>query len=647
VDGSTLTFALGIKPSNSNSVVAIFNNVKLDTEQYVIDYELNTFTFSSSTPGTGWLSLSSMQLGTIQILDYNYQNITVTGTTVLSMVNYDDIGSDGASEYVTIDGVPAILGIDYTLSSYKSRAQFTFYKLGNVQSYLFGGPVKSFSEINEQIELITVPSLTIPLQQPPGKVGPFHSQVIVTKNGRRLTPPITTYYQVENNQRSFNISESIIFSPRTISLKNIEVYINGVMIPPARTWRLNQQDGQIKFSSNVLNNGDVIAIVVKHDNEYLIENNQLILTNPTTTSDIFHITTFTNHDPDFIRTERFNGDPVTTYRMQRPIFDSSYVWVTINGQPLIANLDYSVSTDGYIVTIRNGIPQGSTDSVVITSFANIRSTQLTAYRIFKDILGRTHYKRLSSENYTTIAQDFLISDDTILVKDASVLTIPNIVTNTPGIVLINGERIEFFTINNNELGQLRRGTLGTMPSVVHAAGSTVIDQGADQTMPFVEFTQNYVTATTTSTQLTFNLAGHITFNTSTSYADQIEVYYGGMPLLKPNTNTATVIVSHNFNASYDSNSDEPRLSPGFIITGTTLILSTTSNFIPKAGIKLEIISRNSRIFGDTQSPEMKFLLDKPAILPAAIVGHSNIEELVYLETGLLLTDENNTPLEGI
>ena len=645
VDGSILTFKLGAKPSNTDSVIAVFNDVKLTSDQYVIDYEANTFTFVSSNPGSGWLSLTTVQLGTIQLLDYSYTKVTTTGTTLLSPVAFNDIGSDGVSVYVTIDGVPAVQGIDYSLGSNSYRAQFTFFKPGNIQTYLFRGPVKSFSEINEQVTVITTATSTIPLIQPPGVLGPFHGQVIVTKNNVRLNPPVTTYYQVAGGQLTYNISESIQFAPRTVDLLSIEIYINGVLTSPSRSYRLNQQDGQIHFNANVLNDGDVIAIVVKSGNEYLIENNELVLTAPAALGDSFHITTFTNHDPDFIRTERYTGNPANRYRMQRAAVDSSYVWVTYNGQQLTANVDYSVSPDGYFVLVRGNLFQSLTDDVVITSFAKSTS-QLTAYRIFKDMLGRTHYKRLSAENSTVLSQDFLITDETMLVQDASVLTPPNIARNIPGIVLINGERIEFFTINGNELGQLRRGTLGTMPKQVHPAPSQVIDQGATQTMPFVEYTQRYITTSTTATQVSFDLAGHIDFNESTAYTNQIEVYYGGVALLKPLKRGNTTVL-HDFNSSYDSTSTEAVLSPGFNISGTTLILSTTSNFTLGAGIKLEVVARNAQVFGDGNSPVMKFLTDKQAALPTGNIGFADSQALVFLETGLLLTDETDTPLEGI
>ena len=89
------------------------------------------------------------------------------------------------------------------------------------------------------------------------------------------------------------------------------------------------------------------------------------------------------------------------------------------------------------------------------------------------------------------------------------------------------------------------------------------------------------------------------------------------------------------------------MSPGFTMTGTTLVISTTSNITLTGGVKLEVISRNSKVFGDNKSPEMKFLLDKTASLPVGTFDYANTEALVYLESGLILTDEEDGPLEGL
>jgi hypothetical protein len=291
--------------------------------------------------------------------------------------------------------------------------------------------------------------------------------------------------------------------------------------------------------------------------------------------------------------------------MQRAALDSSYVWVTYNGTPLMTDVDYRVSTDGYTVIVRDGIFGSINDAVVITSFAS-QEIRMSSYRIFKDLLGRTHYKRLSGENTTYLTQDLYTTSTSIVVEDASVLTLPDVNSKIPGVVLIDGERIEFFTIVGNTLGQLRRGTLGTMPASVYLTGKPVIDQGAMQTMPVRDFAQTTATIISTSTQVAFDLSNSIRFNTSVAFTDQVEVRYGGRKLLKPNLFT----VQHDYDLSYDSTSTaDTVLVPEFSISTSSVL---TLNFAPDAGVKLEVITRNSNVFDQTT---INFIRERSASLP--------------------------------
>jgi hypothetical protein len=45
-----------------------------------------------------------------------------------------------------------------------------------------------------------------------------------------------------------------------------------------------------------------------------------------------------------------------------------------------------------------------------------------------------------------------VGTQTLTVEDASVLPTPNIASNTPGVVFIDKERIEYFTKSGNTLG---------------------------------------------------------------------------------------------------------------------------------------------------------------------------------------------------
>jgi hypothetical protein len=659
VDGTMLTYKLGTTPSNRDSVIATFNGQKLVSSRYTIDFDANTFTFTNINPGTGWLSLTSMGAGTDSLLNYTTAVNATSSTIITTPVAYSDV----KSSYVTVNGVSILENVDYTLTSDKSRAKFTITAPGVIQTYLFSKPFKSFSEVTEQIIISTGTSTTYVLTQPPGTVGPFHNQVIITKNGLRMLPPVTTYYEVTNGQRSFDISSTIVFDSGKVDLRHLEVYVNGKRSNTFDFWNFNQSANKVVFKNAALVDGDVIAIVVKRDNEYLIENNQLELISPSAPNDEYHITAFTNHDPDFIRTERYTGRASNQYVMQRKIVDVSYVWVSYNGTPLTASLDYSIDATNNAVRIREGIFTSPDDIVIITSFADYIPLDVTGYKIFRDMLGRTHYKRLSAPDTTELLLPLSMDDATITVKDSSVLTPGQPARNIPGVVMIDKERIEFFTISGNVLGQLRRSTLGTAPKPVYDIGTLVMDHGTTQNVPVNEVVQKFVvTATTTASVVAGYVLDGITFAANTPYTDQVEVRYAGRMLMKPFIDPTNITVTYN-NIAYDS---DPALdilvNPGFAINaGGVLTISTNSNFILTEGARLEVTKRMSNIWYDSPASTLtlaknttaqaKFLAEKPAALPAAIISSAPINvtatsAVLYTETGSILTDENGNPLEG-
>jgi hypothetical protein len=187
------------------------------------------------------------------------------------------------------------------------------------------------------------------------------------------------------------------------------------------------------------------------------------------------------------------------------------------------------------------------------------------------MFNRTHFKRLSKENTTYLTQPLNFYDTEIYVADTDVLTPPLVAKNVPGVVIIDGERIEFFKMDKNVLRQLRRSTLGTAPSFFSDIGTKVIDQSPDQTIPFNDTIKNqyhYTTSTvnatvldistssytfvittasyfTTSTDLNLESDG-ITLSTSTTAIDQVQVFYGGRLLRKSG------IYMQDTTVSYDS-----------------------------------------------------------------------------------------------
>lgn len=140
-------------------------------------------------------------------------------------------------------------------------------------------------------------------------------------------------------------------------------------------------------------------------------------------------------------------------------------------------------------SIKLGVEPEENDKFEIITYGSNIHKQTMSYMQFKDMLNRTHYKRLSLRKQTKLARDLNYYDTSILVEDALSFDIPNVSKNLPGVVEINGERIEYFVKSGNLLSQLRRGTLGTGVPEKHLSGSPVQDIGPSETIPYRDTTK--------------------------------------------------------------------------------------------------------------------------------------------------------------
>ena len=279
------------------------------------------------------------------------------------------------------------------------------------------------------------------------------------------------------------------------------------------------------------------------------------------------------------------------------------------------------------------------------SFADTVAQSIIGYRIFKDILGRTTYKRLSEQNSTQLAVDLLSTSTSITVVDGTVLTPPNPARKLPGVILINGERIEFFAQDVNVLSLIKRGTFGTGVRAVHPATTTVVDQSPSQTLPVYEYQQAQTikisgtadeggviayfdtVSTLTSISVVDSTAtislNSITFDATVSLDDQISVYYRGTLLTRPHDRRTVHLPA----IAYDSNEvDSFGIASDIELPADYYISTTTNhlvlNFIPAIGAELKIVrntAENWLEFGkpmhESNTEQVKFLLERPASLP--------------------------------
>jgi hypothetical protein len=179
-------------------------------------------------------------------------------------------------------------------------------------------------------------------------------------------------------------------------------------------------------------------------------------------------------------------------RLRQPALSSNYVWVLKNQELLSANVDYSLSSDLTSVQLTKKV--NPRDRIEVIQFAAPISKPKYGFRIFKDMLNRYHFKRLNKDNEYELASPLNWYDTNIIVTDATGLSTPNRNLGLPGIIWINGERIEYYIKDGNALKQLRRGTLGTGTPLQHSQGSIISSQGVEETIPYKEQTLTTVFA---------------------------------------------------------------------------------------------------------------------------------------------------------
>lgn len=354
--------------------------------------------------------------------------------------------------------------------------------------------------------------------------------------------------------------------------------------------------------------------------DYSVSGNILTLVTPISNKTI-KVTTLNNQI--LMQAEAFGPVLSKRYTLSQTVADDNLVWVYLNGVPLVHRYDFEILEDLKTIELSEWINVISSDKIVIAFFQLAGSRGgILGYRVFKDFFDRIQYKRLS-KNYSTILTRPLKYDDTeIHVEDGSALVPPNPQINIPGVVIIDGERIEFSRKDGNILGQLRRATLGTGPVPVSQIGTTVIDQTIQQTIPYNEsmLVQTFTSTNTTSyiinTVTTINNGDGITLTAGITATDQVMVYYGGRLLRKDS------IIIQDISMSYDP-TDESLITvdPEFSITTSTqkLELNIADGVVP--GIEIAVIQRKGYIWSGTESLttspviQAKFLRERKAELP--------------------------------
>jgi hypothetical protein len=583
-DGSTLTFSIGDYPGTLGSVMVSVNGatqkVSLDGStagDYSVDIANKTITFLSTAPAAN--SVVATRVFAIsgenyRVLDqYTGDGSTVTFTTsTRGEFNLDSTVSD---IYITIDGVPTTA---FTTTTTANAMTVTFSSAPAADAFVqIAGfnksttSTRSFASVRN--EKITYDGSTnrYTLTYPPGSIGPLSGLTIIELNGKVLRGPDVSYYTGDGSTYSFNpvagLGEDSTIDPAKVitSASQIQVHINGVLQELNTDYVVNlgayDKTADVTTTLADINtltadtigsperielvqpasSTDLVAITTLTDNQYYNEGSDIILDvaqidadsstlgyhlNP---ADVLSVTTFNNALGMKLRREVLEGKTNNVFSLRFEPLNGAYTYVWLNGDQQTQGHDFTIS--GNTITFV-GKTITASDRLDVMYFATESAASATGFRIFKDMLNRTFYKRISKTATTELVDDLTDTINTLQVKDGTALPEPDASNNMPGVIFVDKERIEYFTKNGNTLGQLRRGTLGTGIKD-HSDGTLVVDASGSQTIPYAD---TIYTNTFTGDGSTVIFA----LSQAPASASELDIFIGGQRLLLTSEDGSTI-----------------------------------------------------------------------------------------------------------
>tara|TARA_B100002019_G_scaffold85266_1_gene73780 strand:- start:11138 stop:26881 length:15744 start_codon:yes stop_codon:yes gene_type:complete len=280
--------------------------------------------------------------------------------------------------------------------------------------------------------------------------------------------------------------------------------------------------------------------------------------------------------------------------LRYPAVDDQYVWVIVNGKILNPSVDYVVTSDKMNVKLLQGLNEN--DNVETIHYANNLLRNKFGWRQFKDILNRNHYKVLDGTKNIRLLQNLNWYDREIYVENGETLPAPLPDSKNPGVIFIEGERIEYLKKDGQYLKNLRRGTLGTGVKNVYSEGTEVYDQNAAKSLPYKDETLTTL-FTADGTTKTYEL------DFTPTSVNEFEVFVAGRRLRKNtlqsyqlDTNLRTTYGTNTDLIAQDSPEGDITLPAEFSLqNGNELVLLD----LPLENQKIIVIRRQGKIWNDT------------------------------------------------
>ena len=532
-------YSIGQRPGTSSAVIVKANDkiIKQNID-YTVNFNLeqviltNAYITGPDYVEGSELVINSLSQNGLDILDLDYFTGDGETTEFISVARWN---SD-VTVFVTVNGEAADVTIFKTTASYdlvgNTGIRFDVAPAVNsvINYTVLASSVDSISKVQKQNILHTGQRNDYVLTRSPEFAKPYTDNVLVVYDGLVLQPPDTVYFIVAGNNRTYYVDSSK-YAYNSVDSKAVTVTVNGVSIVQSVDYFWFPINNQLKLKKGIANVGDKVALTISAAADYLIADTPtgtvIEFSNSYPADSIITVITFSNHDileiersntiiksasiltPGYQEYYNFNQIAGGRIKLRRPAIASQYVWISLNKQLLTPDVDYALESNMNYIAFSSSITFLETDTIDVIAFSNKITKNSFGYKIFKDMLNKNLYTRIDDASSTTLTNTLHFYDSTITVEDSTMLATPNARANKPGVLFINGERIEYLRKDGNVLRQLKRGTLGTGVKSIHDAGDLVRDQSVTQTVPYKD---EYITSVTVSDG--YNLGASIYSNSS-------------------------------------------------------------------------------------------------------------------------------------
>jgi hypothetical protein len=606
-DGSTSIYSIEQTILEDNSVLVYVDGIKqiLNTD-YIINN--NNIEFNSTPDVDKKIEIISIGIGGIGLLDY--QEFIADGDTGLFLT--DAPYNITSSVFATVNGIEqdAVFSdsTDVVDTSGRTLVSFgtvpiegsiikivVFQASNTVDSGQLG-----LVRINRQTNTLTA-ERTVDLDNfvKLSRESSL-SSMIVEINGIKLKGVDTVYSVYDGVTNTFTLGQDPLEASGAILSANINLFVNGEQKTFIQDYVYDGTTKVLTIEKDILQIGDVIKIENDLRTEYTVIDNRLRIADTVSYNpgDTLNVIWFSDYPSMEIYSDRTSGGKIN-YELPYAPLGVSYVWVYKNGVRLTRDIDYNISLPRGVVYLEDETT--SDDNITITVFGNDVFKLPSSYEISKDMLNVYRYNRYSTSKKIYLTKELNYFDEKIELSDTSTLVDPVRNRNIPGVIEINGERIEYLKKDGKILSQLRRGANGTPIKELHNVNDLVADIGPDEVIPYSDSQERTDFISDGSSVLIGPLEYTPAKSTAGTWAattipedygrcDTVEVFVGGRRLRK------TPLTVYDQALGPVSPNADKEIEAEFAVDGVTPYIRITET--PSAGTRITVIKRTGSTWYD-------------------------------------------------